>query len=157
MALENWDEYSETVVNYVDSDGECDDFSASMVKKFIKQGTENPREQVRLSRTIKDILAEFTDSPLNVRRKGSRASGVERLSADLQALWAEMVVATVNDDGSMDIHLSADAYTLHTTFAGRKDDDGNPMTSWGTTANMYDNTLGNKLEAGFVSVHKGDN
>jgi len=157
MALENWNEYSETVVNYVDSDGECDEFSASMVKKFIKQGTENPREQVRLSRTIKDILAEFTDSPLNGRRSSSRATGVERLSAELQALWAEMVVATVNDDGSMDIHLSADAYTLHTTFAGRKDDDGNPMTSWGTTANMYANVLGNKLEAGFVSAHKEDN
>ena len=86
MALENWNEYSETVVNYVDSDGECDEFSASMVKKFIKQGTDSPREQVRLSRTIKDILAEFSDSPLNGRRQSSRATGVERLSAELQAL-----------------------------------------------------------------------
>ena len=47
MALENWNEFSETVVNYVDTltaSGDPDDvFTANMAKKWITKGTENER------------------------------------------------------------------------------------------------------------------
>lgn len=155
MALENWNEFSETVVNYVEtltaSEDPDDVFTANMAKKWITKGTESPRDQVRLSKSIKDLLADYTDSPLNGRRGGSRASGVARLSAEDQALWASMI--------DMDVLLSAfheDAYMYHTTFAGKKEN-GVPITSWETNENMIRNVLINKLESGFVSAHKGDN
>ena len=94
---------------------------------------------------------DYTDSPLNGRRGGSRASGVQRLSAEDQALWASMV--------DMEVLLSAfheDAYNYHTTFAGKKEN-GVPITTWGSNENMIRNVLINKLESGFVSAHKGDN
>ena len=155
MALENWNEFSETVVNYVEqltaSEDPDDMVTANMAKKWITKGTISPRDQVRLSKSIKDLLADYSDSPLNGRRGGSRASGVARLSAEDQALWASMV--------GMDVLLSAfheDAYNYHTTFAGKKED-GVPISSWGSNEIMIRNVLINKLESGFVSAHKGDN
>ena len=75
MALENWNEFSETVVNYVEqltaSEDPDDVFIANMVKRWITRGTESPRDQVRLSKSIKDILAGYADSPLNGRKDRS--------------------------------------------------------------------------------------
>ena len=157
MAMENWNEFSETVVAYCDSpNAQVDEFTAGMAKNFIVKGTEEPRSQVRLSRTIKDILSAFTDSPLNGRASGSRKTGVQRLSEKAQALWADTVsMETV--DGITTITLGADAYEYHTTFAGRKDDNGDPLTSLGSNENMVAHTLMSKLESGFVSAHKEDN
>tara|TARA_Y100000401_G_scaffold80421_1_gene65840 strand:+ start:1072 stop:1545 length:474 start_codon:yes stop_codon:yes gene_type:complete len=157
MAMENWNDFSETVVNYVETLTAPDDkFTADMAKNFIVQGTNDPRQQVRLSRTIKDILSQFEDSPLNGRRASSRASGVARLSDELQALWAE-TVQMITHDGITTITLGEDAYEYHTTFSGRKDENNEPLTSWGSNENMVAHTLMTKLEAGFVSAHKGDN
>ncbi len=157
MAMENWNEFSETVVAYCDSpNAQVDEFTAGMAKNFIVKGTESPREQVRYSKTIKDILSDFSDSPLAGRRGGSRASGVQRLSAELQAIWADLVSVST-EDGITTITMSEHAYNYHTTFAGRKDEDGNPMTSWGSNENMLSATLLGKLESGFVTAHKEDN
>lgn len=157
MAMENWNEFSTKVINYVDSEtAQCDPFTADMARNFIVKGTNSPREQVRYSKTIKDILSDFEDSPLRGRSGGSRASGVQRLSAELQAVWADLISVS-SDDGITTITMAEDAYQYHTTFAGRKDEDGNPMTSWGSNENMLNATLLGKLEAGFVSAHKGDN
>ncbi len=157
MAMENWNEFSETVVNYVETlTAPEDKFTAEMASNFIVQGTKDPRQQVRLSRTIKDILSQYTDSPLNGRRASSRATGVARLSDELQAIWSDTVsMETV--DGITTITLGANAYDYHTTFSGRKDENGNPLESWGSNENMVAHTLMSKLEAGFVSAHKGDN
>ena len=157
MAMENWNEFSEKVVAYCDSEtAQVDEFTATMAKNFIVKGTNSPREQVRYSKTIKDILSDFEDSPLRGRSGGSRASGVQRLSAELQAVWADLVSVST-EDGITTITMAEDAYTYHTTFAGRKDDNGDPMTSWGSNENMLNATLLGKLESGFVSAHKEDN
>ena len=93
---------------------------------------------------------------MNGRRASSRATGVARLSDELQAIWSDTVsMETV--DGITTITLGANAYDYHTTFSGRKDENGNPLESWGSNENMVAHTLMSKLEAGFVSAHKGDN
>ena len=154
MAMEQWNEFTETVMQYTEK-GTVDEFSATMVANFIKQGSESPREQVRLSRTIKDVLAVYDDSPLNGRRSSSRKSGVATLSDDAQADYADMVSIEVGDTHTT-LTLRNDAYDYHTTFSGRKDNDGNPLTSWGDITNMLEATLLSKLEAGFVKASKGD-
>ena len=160
MALENWNEFSETVVNYVEtltaSEDPDDAFTANMAKKWIAKGTNSPRDQVRLSKSIKDLLADYTDSPLNGRSGGSRASGVQRLSAEHQANYASMVSAEYDDEG-VTLRISNDILPYHTTFSGRKDDNGEPLTVWPNMETMLDSIMLSKFEAGFVSAHKGDN
>ena len=63
----------------------------------------------------------------------------------------------ITHDGITTITLGEDAYEYHTTFSGRKDENNEPLTSWGSNENMVAHTLMTKLEAGFVSAHKGDN
>lgn len=156
MAMENWNEFSEKVVAYCDSEtAQVDEFTATMAKNFIVKGTNSPREQVRYSKTIKDILSDFEDSPLRGRSGGSRASGVQRLSAELQAVWADLISVST-EDGITTIIMAEDAYNYHTTFAGKKEN-GVPITTWGSNENMLRNVLINKLESGFVSAHKEDN
>ena len=97
MAMDTWNEFTETVMEYT-TNGTVDEFSATMVANFIKQGSESPREQVRLSRTIKDVLSQFSDSPLNGRRASSRKSGVATLSDEKQADYADMVNVEYGDE-----------------------------------------------------------
>ena len=158
MAMDNYAEFAETVLNYIDDkNSPVDEMRGEMVRNFIKEGTENERAQVRLSKTIKDILKSYSDSPLNGRKRGTRRSGLALLSEDAQAEYESVVSIDTADDGSTTITLSPDAYTYHTTFSGRKDDAGNPITTWGDNATMLTHTLVSKLESGFVSAHKGDN
>ena len=131
MAMDTWNEFTETVMEYT-TNGTVDEFSATMVANFIKQGSESPREQVRLSRTIKDVLSQFSDSPLNGRRASSRKSGVATLSDEKQADYADMVNVEYGDEYTT-LTLRNDCTNFHTTFSGRKDDDGNPVkkpTRW---------------------------
>jgi len=157
MAMENWNEYADSVLQYVnDENAEVNEFSATMCKNFIAQGSDSPREQVRLSRTIKDILAQFTDSPLAGRKQSSRKSGIMTLDATAQEDYADMVSITVGDDYTV-LTLRNDAYNHHTTFSGRKDDDNKPLTTWGDITNMLNATVLGKIEAGYISAIKGDN
>ena len=153
MAMDTWNEFTETVMEYT-TNGTVDDYSATMVANFIKQGSESPREQVRLSRTIKDVLSQFSDSPLNGRRASSRKSGVATLSDDAQADYADMVNVEYGDEYTT-LTLRNDCTNFHTTFSGRKDDDGNPLTAWPSINDMLDATLLGKLEAGYVKASKG--
>ena len=153
MAMETWNKFTETVMEYT-TNGTVDDYSATMVANFIKQGSESPREQVRLSRTIKDVLSQFSDSPLNGRRASSRKSGVETLSDDAQADYADMINVEYGDEYTT-LTLRNDCTDFHTTFSGRKDDDGNPLTAWPSINEMLEATLLSKLEAGYVKASKG--
>ena len=153
MAMDTWNEFTETVMEYT-TNGTVDDYSATMVANFIKQGSESPREQVRLSRTIKDVLSQFSDSPLNGRRASSRKSGVATLSDEAQADYADMVNVEYGDEYTT-LTLRNDCTNFHTTFSGRKDDDGNPLTAWPSINDMLDATLLGKLEAGYVKASKG--
>ena len=153
MAMDTWNEFTETVLEYT-TNGTVDDYSATMVANFIKQGSESPREQVRLSRTIKDVLSQFSDSPLNGRRASSRKSGVATLSDEAQADYADMVNVEYGDEYTT-LTLRNDCTDFHTTFSGRKDDDGNPLTSWPSINDMLNATLLGKLEAGYVKASKG--
>ena len=153
MAMDTWNEFTETVMEYT-TNGTVDEFSATMVANFIKQGSESPREQVRLSRTIKDVLSQFSDSPLNGRRASSRKSGVATLSDEKQADYADMVNVEYGDEYTTLI-LRNDCTNFHTTFSGRKDEDGNPLTAWPSVKDMLDATLLGKLESGYVKDSKG--
>tara|TARA_R100000234_G_scaffold100502_1_gene69349 strand:- start:158 stop:625 length:468 start_codon:yes stop_codon:yes gene_type:complete len=153
MAMDTWNEFTETVMEYT-TNGTVDDYSATMVANFIKQGSESPREQVRLSRTIKDVLSQFSDSPLNGRRASSRKSGVATLSDEAQADYADMINVEYGDEYTT-LTLRNDCTNFHTTFSGRKDDDGNPLTVWPSINDMLDATLLGKLEAGYVKASKG--
>lgn len=155
MAMDTWNEFTETVMEYT-TNGTVDEFSATMVANFIKQGSESPREQVRLSRTIKDVLSQFSDSPLNGRRASSRKSGVATLSDEKQADYADMVNVEYGDEYTT-LTLRNDCTNFHTTFSGRKDDDGNPLTVWPSMKDMLDATLLGKLESGYVKDSKGGN
>ena len=155
MAMDTWNEFTETVMEYT-TNGTVDDYSATMVANFIKQGSESPREQVRLSRTIKDVLSQFSDSPLNGRRASSRKSGVATLSDEKQADYADMVNVEYGDEYTT-LTLRNDCTNFHTTFSGRKDDDGNPLTVWPSMKDMLDATLLGKLESGYVKDSKGGN
>ena len=155
MAMETWNEFTGTVLEYTET-GSVDDFTATMVVGFIEQGSENPREQMRLSRTIKDVLAKFDDSPLNGRRSGNRKSGIQALSEDAQAEYAEIVSVEVGDEFTT-LTLRNDAFNHHTTFSGRKDDDGVPLTSWGDNSTMLEATVLRKLADGYVKSVKGGN
>tara|TARA_R100001230_G_C5631699_1_gene139238 strand:+ start:310 stop:777 length:468 start_codon:yes stop_codon:yes gene_type:complete len=155
MAMDTWNEFTETVMEYT-TNGTVDDYSATMVANFIKQGSESPREQVRLSRTIKDVLSQFSDSPLNGRRASSRKSGVATLSDEAQADYADMVNVEYGDEYTT-LTLRNDCTNFHTTFSGRKDDDGNPLTAWPSVKDMLDATLLGKLESGYVKDSKGGN
>ena len=138
------------------TNGTVDEFSATMVANFIKQGSESPREQVRLSRTIKDVLSQFSDSPLNGRRASSRKSGVATLSDEAQADYADMINVEYGDEYTT-LTLRNDCINFHTTFSGRKDDDGNALTVWPSVEDMLDATLLSKLESGYVKDSKGGN
>ncbi len=153
MAMDTWNEFTETVMEYT-TNGTVDDYSATMVANFIKQGSESPREQVRLSRTIKDVLSQFSDSPLNGRRASSRKSGVATLSDEAQADYADMINVEYGDEYTT-LTLRNDCTNYHTTFSGRKDDDGNPLTAWPSVNDMLSATLLSKLEAGYVKASKG--
>ena len=153
--MDTWNEFTETVMEYT-TNGTVDDYSATMVANFIKQGSESPREQVRLSRTIKDVLSQFSDSPLNGRRASSRKSGVATLSDEAQADYADMVNVEYGDEYTT-LTLRNDCTNFHTTFSGRKDDDGNPLTAWPSVKDMLDATLLGKLESGYVKDSKGGN
>ena len=155
MAMDTWNEFTETVMEYT-TNGTVDDYSATMVANFIKQGSESPREQVRLSRTIKDVLSQFSDSPLNGRRASSRKSGVATLSDEAQADYADMVNVEYGDEYTT-LTLRNDCINFHTTFSGRKDEDGNPLTAWPSVKDMLDATLLGKLESGYVKDSKGGN
>ena len=155
MAMDTWNEFTETVMEYT-TNGTVDDYSATMVANFIKQGSESPREQVRLSRTIKDVLSQFSDSPLNGRRASSRKSGVATLSDEAQADYADMVNVEYGDEYTT-LTLRNDCINFHTTFSGRKDEDGNPLTVWPSVNDMLDATLLGKLESGYVKDSKGGN
>ena len=155
MAMDTWNEFTETVMEYT-TNGTVDDYSATMVANFIKQGSESPREQVRLSRTIKDVLSQFSDSPLNGRRASSRKSGVATLSDEAQADYADMINVEYGDEYTT-LTLRNDCINFHTTFSGRKDDDGNPLTVWPSVEDMLDATLLSKLESGYVKDSKGGN
>ena len=155
MAMETWNEFTETVMEYT-TNGTVDEFSATMVANFIKQGSESPREQVRLSRTIKDVLSQFSDSPLNGRRASSRKSGVATLSDEAQADYADMINVEYGDEYTT-LTLRNDCINFHTTFSGRKDDDGNALTVWPSVEDMLDATLLSKLESGYVKDSKGGN
>ena len=155
MAMDTWNEFTETVMEYT-TNGTVDDYSATMVANFIKQGSESPREQVRLSRTIKDVLSQFSDSPLNGRRASSRKSGVATLSDEAQADYADMVNVEYGDEYTT-LTLRNDCTNFHPTFSGRKDDDGNPLTAWPSVKDMLDATLLGKLESGYVKDSKGGN
>ena len=60
MTLENWNEFSETVVNYVEqltaSEDPDDVFIANMVKRWITRGTESPRDQLGYPRASRIYL-----------------------------------------------------------------------------------------------------
>lgn len=158
MAMDTWNEFTTTVLDYT-TNGSVDDYSATMVANFIKQGSESPREQVRLSRTIKDILSQYPDSPLAGRKSSTRKSGLALLSDAQQAEWNDNV-SMENVDGTITLTVSADYITrYHKVFSGKKitvNGKKTPMTEWLTAEDCINARLLNEMQAQYVSAVKED-
>jgi hypothetical protein len=156
--MDTWNEFTTTVLEYT-TNGSVDDYSATMVANFVKQGSESPREQVRLSRTIKDILSQFADSPLAGRKSSTRKSGLALLSDAQQAEWNDNV-SMENVDGTITLTISADYITqYHKVFSGKKitvNGKKTPMTAWPTAEDCINARLLTEMQTQYVSAVKGD-
>ncbi len=151
---ETWTEDCKTLEAYIQTNAKTiDKLGVMELNDYIAFGNQNLSRQNSITRTIKEKLRflerQFSITSPFVSNQGKRTSFT--LTDTQEAQLSELVSMTVNDDGSVDIHLSADAYGLHRTYSGKKNDDGSKVTTWGTTENMVSVVLTDRMRDNFIA------